>query len=401
MPEQRFLHVLFDDKFLDDAYAAFEAVVPGQSRYVWIEGDRRPQYLRKFRPERINLAAMLEKQFLAGLRGYDAVFIHYLDEHARFLIDQAPDGVNFVWLGWGGDYYHLIERLGRDLLLPRTRALRQQLGGAGVAIRLLDTLRAIPRWRHARARLRLRARRSVIAPGGPGEDALLRGIRFFAPVMPSEFALVAAAVPGFNAQPAVWSYSALTHIGAIRTTEPLGDAILVGNSATFENNHLDAFELIRGAESSRAVVAPFSYGERAYAEAVERAGRSMFGNRFRPLRTFLGPEEYAAVLQSCSVAVMNHVRQQALGTVILLLLRGMRVFLRRENPILEFFRSEGAHVWPIDDLQDALRRNLGALTAAETETNRAIVMKHYGEAALRGKTAALIRTVTDAAPGAA
>ena len=65
-------------------------------------------------------------------------------------------------------------------------------------------------------------------------------------------------------------------------------------------------------------------------------------------------EDYNRQIASCGVVVMNHVRQQAVGNISAALYKGARVFLRRENPLFRFFCDNGATVFPMEQLVNAL-----------------------------------------------
>ena len=96
---------------------------------------------------------------------------------------------------------------------------------------------------------------------------------------------------------------------------------------------------------------------------MTKAGTRLFGDRFLPLAEFIDPHEYAEILASVDVAVMNHDRQQAVGNIALNLMHGNRVFLRKTVTTYEFFKSLGGNVFPTEDL---LADPNGALLASMT-----------------------------------
>lgn len=133
-----------------------------------------------------------------------------------------------------------------------------------------------------------------------------------------------------------------------------GINILLGNSATPSNNHLDAMERFRAiADQNIRIYCPLSYGDTAYADQVTRAGREIFGDKFIALREFLPLERYLELLSKIDVAVFNHDRQQAVGNIVSLLGLGKRVYIRSDITTWSFMKSIGVAVFDINDF-DAL-----------------------------------------------
>jgi hypothetical protein len=167
--------------------------------------------------------------------------------------------------------------------------------------------------------------------------------------------------------------------------------ILLGNSATPENNHLEAMRLIVGAVGNdRRIICPLSYGIPAYAGLVADEGARLFGDRFVPLRDFMATAQYLDMLRGCSVAAMNHLRQQAMGNIILMLWLGARVFLNHQNPINKAMASIGVDVGDIRDLPDYLKQDEPWRSPDSIMDIRERLDRRFGrEAALRNTLALL------------
>ncbi|WP_246149896.1 TDP-N-acetylfucosamine:lipid II N-acetylfucosaminyltransferase [Arenimonas fontis] len=343
----RFLHVVPDDKFIDLAIESFEQVAPGAHAYVHLACPTSFRYLRSGQVMRLGLRQALSADFLAGLERYTAVFIHYLDDRARLLVNACTRKVNLVWIGWGGDYYHLAgERC--QLLLPETRKLVEATSPTVSEEERRELARSVPEEPPERdesgAELRVRVRRLAIGPGGRDEIGLLNRFRLFGPVLRQDYELVRTANPGFLPAYVRWNYP----LGpAVEEDDQLasGQSILVGNSAAPTNNHLETFrELANSWGGSRRIICPLSYGADAYADAVEEEGRRLFGDRFIALRSFLPFHEYMAIIRQCSAVVMGHFRQQGFGNILHMLKLGATVYLREQNPICDFLRGHGLPV---------------------------------------------------------
>lgn len=66
-----------------------------------------------------------------------------------------------------------------------------------------------------------------------------------------------------------------------------GNNIIVGNSATLENNHIDTFKLLDdNVLSDKLLFCPLSYGDKLYGNYVIAVGREMFKEKFVPVTDF-------------------------------------------------------------------------------------------------------------------
>lgn len=127
--------------------------------------------------------------------------------------------------------------------------------------------------------------------------------------------------------------------------------ILVGNSADPTNQHFEVLEkLSLYANGDIRIYAPLSYGNRRYARAVIDEGRRLFGDKFVPLTEMLPDKEYRALLQRIDIAVFNHDRQQAMGTIINLLGMGKKVYMRTDIRSWDLLREKGIRVYDVASL---------------------------------------------------
>jgi hypothetical protein len=398
------LHIARDEKFINEAFAIFNEAAPDAHRFAIIDPPAVLTHVMSFHPARIALVDAMRSDFLATLPRYRAVFLHGLTPIARWIVANAPPNTRFVWIGWGADYYHLI-RSRDELLLPATsalvHALREQRCQPRTRRRLRLLLRIFRRpmsLPYHLARLRLDRALHQIGPGAPGENELLAKIALFAPVLREEYAMITAAWPGFVPRLADWNYGINTTLRHARRQQapPLGRDILLGNSATPENNHADAFALLGDVDiGERRVVCPLGYGDADYAHHIVALGRERLGEAFVPLTGFVAPPDYADLMRSCGLVVMNHVRQQALGTINASLCNGAKVFLRPENPIHGFLCKLGIRVFAIGTIGEHLRPDAAPLSEDDIAHARAMIEAQFGPATLHRKTVALLHACAE------
>src|SRR5262249_51243273 len=119
-------------------------------------------------------------------------------------------------------------------------------------------------------------------------------------MLPEEFVLLQRSQPGLRAAFHQLYCSSAEDSFSHGARAMQGPDLLLGNSATPTNNHLDAFELLRRLDlEGRNIVVPLSYGVESYADAVCAHGHRLFGPRFVPLRGYLSPAEYSERIATC------------------------------------------------------------------------------------------------------
>jgi len=173
----------------------------------------------------------------------------------------------------------------------------------------------------------------------------------------------------------------------------LPDNVLVGNSASPFNNHLDAFEALSAMNlDGRQVVTPLSYGDAKYRDFVIAEGRRLLGSNFVPLLDFLPLDEYTSVMATCGIVVMNHVRQQGLGNVATALHQGARVFLNHRSPLFHFLHERGAVVNSLREMTPD-GSAFQPLSPAGRAANRTVVEREWSSEVVQRNTSALIQTL--------
>ena len=75
--------------------------------------------------------------------------------------------------------------------------------------------------------------------------------------------------------------------------------IIIGNSATKSNNHLEAFRLIEHIKDKIEVICPLSYGDLKYGKKVIKKGQQIFSENFHPITELMPKEEYNQMLFDC------------------------------------------------------------------------------------------------------
>jgi dTDP-N-acetylfucosamine:lipid II N-acetylfucosaminyltransferase len=270
---------------------------------------------------------------------------------------------------WGDDLYSNFSALRSRLWMSETRRLlrgfrRKELIESLGSPRLLC--------RHIRRRLIWLAERQY--------RDFFRKIRFCAPVIPQDGSLLRKQSGG--------TFSVLEHnYGSIQlvlgdlypSLSIAGENVLLGNSATHTNNHLDVLEVLADADLQRShVYTPLSYADRPpYADIVEEYGSRVLGDSFVSMRGFMDRERYHEVLSSCRYVIFPHHRQQAGGVLRCMLYAGATVFLFKDNPLWDYYTEMG---FKLVSLGEFLRNpNLQSFRISDEEAaqNRMLVDQNF------------------------
>lgn len=158
-----------------------------------------------------------------------------------------------------------------------------------------------------------------------------------------------------------------------------GNAILLGNSSTPSNNHLKIFEHIYLSKNQKMIV-PLTYGDEKYREKIISHGNQQFEESFVPLVEFTTLNQFINKLQSCQYTIMGHYRQQAFGTILIMLLAGSKLFLYRKNPLYLWLKEKGVFIYSIEE---QLSKELKSpLTKTQKKENKTIISKLIDEATI-------------------
>ncbi|MCI5140577.1 MAG: hypothetical protein D3909_02380 [Candidatus Electrothrix sp. ATG1] len=210
-------------------------------------------------------------------------------------------------------------------------------------------------------------------------EKAIKNVNSISPVIPDDYYLIKRKLK-LNAEMVQFSIGSIDSIVKNIKAGKDGKNILVGNSCSLENNHLDIFWRLNLLDlMGRKIIVPLSYGETylGLRRLIDSKGYSMFGENYIPLHEFIAVDEYNKILGDCSVAIFNHKKQQAMGNIITLLWLGVKVFINNESPVYNYLKRESLIVYRTCDIsQDGLDNPLDELQKAN---NKKIIEHIYCE----------------------
>ncbi|EKO3599090.1 TDP-N-acetylfucosamine:lipid II N-acetylfucosaminyltransferase [Vibrio metschnikovii] len=368
----KFVHIIDDEKFSGMAIKSFDAAFPGFNKYVSFSKTK-----RKIEKEKLTIYPryfVFFKPLVRHILDADVVIFHSMNEKNLLLLRSVSNTTRVIWIGWGFDYYDLINV---NLLKPKTLQIfndNKSKNKKNVKGWIINTILGFIK---------------------KNKRKIIDRVNVFSPVLYEDFVLIKKFNPDFNAKYVSWNYGTLEddHIIGFEDKIVNGDNILIGNSATYESNHADIFNEINNYHiKGRKIIVPLSYGDEDYKNEVLSIGSSIFNEDFMPLIDYLSMDDYIKKLQSCSIVIMNHIRQQALGNIVIALYLGAKVFLDSDNPIYAFFSKHGAYVYPLEQLKNEVDVKL---TVEQMEKNREVLRFYWGRSAIYKKTKNIIQEALD------
>lgn len=355
----RIVHIAQDSVFLPVSQQLYEIAFPNANEFFIVDKHKTLKH-------GVNLSItesvpQLDVQHV--LRSNPSVVVfHSANQKFETVLPHIPEPTLVVWHTWGYDYVKLISPFRPAILDPLTRIVYRSLFALRSTLYLMSLYKAKGVLADIHDRIQYRYR-----------DSSYR--RFDVVSIQEElYPALQEAIPGFNAiRHTLPIYTCEDHFEYAGTID--GENILLGNSASPSNNHLELlFQLKRIGIGDRKLIIPLSYGSRMYAKLIAAVGKRLFGKQCIPLLTFMPLHDYQKLIQSCRIVIMNHTRQQARGNITSAIYNGASVFLREENPIFMQYQKEGMILYPMSSLPNRMRIKINK---EEQEKNRSLVRQRF------------------------
>ncbi|PMH39146.1 hypothetical protein BCU69_19170 [Vibrio cyclitrophicus] len=376
MDKKNIVHLATDEKFIDMAFSSFEKVLPNSNQIVLY--GKSP--LKHVTVESCKLIGPLDAvvgSLAKEINHADLIVVHSLSEIWMTTILRLDKKIPILWLGWGYDYYHFIDKRSNAFLLEKTA--ETQINIEKKRFILKETIKS-------------KIKNLLEIP-------TINRIDFFAPVLPIEYDKVKKNIDvvSFPLEMS-WNYGNLedNYAKDMDDLEVTGNNILLGNSATYHNNHKEALDVIvKCSGSDQLVLAPLSYGPTDYAQEVKKYGSSLLGARFKSMDKFMPIDEYLKTIRSCGFVVMNHLRQQAVANIVSMLYFGAKVFLNENNPVYEYLKEAGVVVYSTTYLVEDPSSITTRLPLEDIKNNRRIISSIWSKENSHLRTKSLIENILD------
>lgn len=328
------VHIHSDVKFIDNNMARYEGdsfdntlIIIGPKGHY---GGRHRDHALHFGSSPRDLAAIVDH-----CRTADLVVLYDLTFEKSLIANRLPPDVRIAWRFFG---YELYRRMPGDVFSERSLEYhRNRRIGLRTALAQLGKR---VRWR--------------TTPGRAFRAGMTR-IDFFFGLLENEYASLLEYwpdLPEFVRLPMLGtelSSSADRHVPG----QAKKNHVIMGNSRSAYNNHLDILDIISAAGDQVAERFTwylfFSYGpENGYTRAVRERARDL--EQVVVVEDFLPLDEFRGMYKHASAFVMNGYRQMAMANIFEALLNGAKVYLNPRNVVFHWLRNEDLIVHSVDDL---------------------------------------------------
>lgn len=152
--------------------------------------------------------------------------------------------------------------------------------------------------------------------------------------------------------------------------------VILGNSATRTNQHRKALDFLEHLKDEKLeVYCPLSYGNLNYRRRVIRYGKKKLGDKFIPIINFQPRNQYMNFLDTIDIGIYNNNRQQALGNINTMLLKGKKVYMRPDISMWKYYKKLGIKIFDINELKDISYDEFKDISVYDQEINNKLVQE--------------------------
>lgn len=377
-------HLMVDDKFINGFIQDAEKVAPGKNVYIIDNWKNKAQFVNS---GLVTFAPFYTPAFTAILKKVtdkDKVFVHWASDLAVNAVLKLPPNVTTGMFFWGGD---VVE-------IPASRFKKTIYGPLSLEYFEKNEERPPLKFNPLRPKRVLTsfAQRFFNYKGPEREVARTREL-FFKRLnlflnwshIDYEWVLNHYTTPaaykyfyyGVDPKPGAADQALMNAPKDNSIT-----TILLGNSDTITNNHLEALQALSAYKDMPIkLVIPLNYGNHKYGDLVEREAIRIFGaDKVIALRSFLQRADYYKLLAQVDVAVMFHYRTQAAGNMRALLYRGKKIFIHSNSTTYQFLKTNDIAFFDAKEIgQVDFKQFIAPLDQAAIDKNIAIVDRLFNE----------------------
>ncbi len=360
------LHITNEEKFINGAYDLFEKYYPNKNIFIIrIPKDGKPQtnYIQlKDRMMYLSISKRKDINFIinyAKSKKVKYLFIHYLDftKASIAILLKKRISLKIYWVFYGSDLYGYLNSIGKYQLLDNDSSTkRMNFKGMLANLFLFGQL------------------------PNKSYNTFINQLDFFCFWNEYDFLLLKNHFETSAKHKNFIYFDLIDRKNSFNNEKKVGK-VLINHSASSNGNHKTILDKLKSIDNKRLlteIIAPLSYGNKEVELSIVKYGELLFGERFKPLLTFLRIDIYNRLLDDVSVAIFGQRRQEAAGNIFYLLKVGVKVFLRNDNNMLYWLRDRSFYIYSFeDDLQSSA--DLIPLTKNQMIFNNTIHNKIFSE----------------------
>jgi dTDP-N-acetylfucosamine:lipid II N-acetylfucosaminyltransferase len=329
------LHILPDSKFTEAFYLNMkEAGLLQNNTFVIRTNQKTLKYVK----QQIPFGPLYSPEFAnhtGDTSNYANVYIHQLAPLMyRWIAKNSFRELH--WMSWGTDLYNL-PFVKTDFYEPETRTFIKRS-----RFDLNKFLYIV----------------KVYLTNMPFKNEAYSKVKSMLTWMSSEFQFATANIAALKAYHKYFFYEnqmPYEHIdkiiGGSRTKDVSGKLkLIVGNSGTASNNHIDAIRSLQEMGVEADLYIPVSYGESDYISFLKANTNFYKRGRIFFMDEFMDFEKYVHFLYSSDAIIMNHIRPQGYGNIFMMMYMNKPVMFNPKNISLPDLKAAGIQWLTIDAL---------------------------------------------------
>lgn len=367
----RILHLIIDHQVIERTLGIYERLYP-KSNDVLIFSSSEQKGIFKHLTTHKNCEVILwgkgsESGKVFNFHNYSHIIAHYLTLDMVDFIEQAPSTIDVTWEVYGWDLYNQFQKQLNYEITYTNAAPYIKYGYLKEYFPFLYDLLYCLKGHHIVFNFQIEKKFKFICSR---LNAIQHGCSFDAKLIQQYGKRNILSYEVFN-------YSLKEVLGDLYGKAfSTGESILIGNSASFSNNHLYCLKHLKNRLSTNtSLIIPLSYGgSLRYAEMVQSRFTKDFGANVEVIKEYMPLHEYNKIFLNIKTMVMSAWRQESVGTIIMGLYLGIKVVLSKKGPLYEWFKEKGFVVYPLEELSYDI--NVG-LTLGEQTYNRSRLLECY------------------------
>ena len=159
--------------------------------------------------------------------------------------------------------------------------------------------------------------------------------------------------------------------------------ILIGHSAVKTMGHIEVLDYLKKfSDKDIKLLIPLSYGNKEYAEEVEKYAQKILKGKVICLRTFMEREDYFNLLERVDIAIFNTNRQSALCSVLKMIFQNVKIYMPEGSVMYRYFRSKFVPISKISELSECSYDELVSLPVYENKDMCVEFIKSFGDESL-------------------
>lgn len=334
------LHLFHDDKVCNHVIANFEEVYPEGNVFVCICDKENLRYIKK--SDKVIFLNRGEYDISHPMFAkVDKILIHYLDvDKIHFIEKHYPlnTKVDIYWSLWGGDMYNeVLYSMGYKIYDEENYAYP-------LRYRMFNFLRGV----FGKSSYREEVDKLIF---------FIENRIDYIMTFQAEFDLILEKWKSNRFRPKCIPnlpiyYPIENVLGDLFDKKVTGKNIMIGNSASFSNNHIYACKYLSGINTSGLKkIMPLSYGgSDKYKNNIKNTCYRFWGEDYLPLENFMPLKDYNELMLSCSNYIYGNWRQEAVGNIVIALYLGAKVYVSERSPLLRIFEDFGIKLYKTEQI---------------------------------------------------